>query len=92
MPMTPNNELNEDISAVRDSAKALFERGAERASELKSQISERASQIGDQAMQHGRSAVGTLERSIGEHPVIAIGTAFVGGLLIGALIIRSRGD
>ena len=88
MPMTPNNELNEDISAVRDSAKALFDKGAEKASQLGSQISQRASHLSEQAMERGRSAVGTLERSIGEHPVIAIGTAFVGGLLLGALIMR----
>jgi ElaB/YqjD/DUF883 family membrane-anchored ribosome-binding protein len=90
MPMTPNttNDLNEDISAVRDSAKALFDKGGERARELGSQISQRASQISEQALERGRNAVGTLERSIGEHPVIAIGTAFVGGLLLGAILLR----
>ena len=92
MPMTPNNELNEDISAARDSAKAMFERGAEKANELRHQIGERASQLSEQALSRGRDAVGTLERSIGEHPVIAIGTAFVGGLLIGALLARGRGE
>jgi ElaB/YqjD/DUF883 family membrane-anchored ribosome-binding protein len=78
------NEFTEDVNAVRDSAKALFERGTERATELR----QRASQLGEEAIQRGRDAVGTLERSIGDHPVIAIGTAFVGGLLIGALLMR----
>ena len=90
MPMTPNNEINEDISNVRESAKALFDKGTEKASQIGSQISQRASQLSEQAIERGRNAVGTLERTIGDHPVIAIGTAFVGGLLLGALIMRSR--
>jgi ElaB/YqjD/DUF883 family membrane-anchored ribosome-binding protein len=78
------NEYTEDVNAVRDTAKALFERGTERATELR----ERASRIGEDALARGREAVGTLERSIGDHPVIAIGTAFVGGLLLGAILLR----
>jgi len=78
------NEFTEDVNAARDTAKQLFERGTERAHELR----QRAGEIGEQAIARGRSAVGTLERSIGDHPVIAIGTAFVGGLLIGALLMR----
>lgn len=78
------NEYTEDVNAVRDTAKALFERGTERATELR----QRASQIGEDVLARGRDAVGTLERSIGDHPVIAIGTAFIGGLLLGALIMR----
>jgi ElaB/YqjD/DUF883 family membrane-anchored ribosome-binding protein len=73
-----------DVSAVRDSAKALFERGTERAQEL----GHRAQEISQDALARGKDAISSLERTIGNHPVIAIGTAFVGGLLLGALIVR----
>jgi ElaB/YqjD/DUF883 family membrane-anchored ribosome-binding protein len=73
-----------DVSQVRDTAKALFERGSERAHE----IGQRAQQIGEDALARSRDVIGSLERTIGNHPVIAIGTAFVGGLLLSALIVR----
>jgi ElaB/YqjD/DUF883 family membrane-anchored ribosome-binding protein len=78
------NEYTEDVSAVRDTAKALFERGTERAQ----QIGQRAQHMGEEAIARSRDIVSTVEKSIGAHPVIAIGTAFVGGLLLGALIVR----
>ena len=74
----------QDVSAVRDTAKALFERGTERAQEL----GQRAQHVGEEMLARSRDMIGSVEKTIGAHPVIAIGTAFVGGLLLGALIVR----
>lgn len=78
------NEFTQDVSSARDQAKALFERGSERAHEL----SQRAQHMGEEMLARSRDMLGTVEKTIGAHPVIAIGTAFIGGLLLGALIVR----
>lgn len=83
-----NRDLAESVAAVRDGAKNLFDKGAERAAEIKHAAVDRASVLKHSAMERGGDAVSTIQRTIEERPIAVLGGVFLGGLLLGMWLRR----
>jgi ElaB/YqjD/DUF883 family membrane-anchored ribosome-binding protein len=71
--------ITEEVGAMRDSVKSMIDRGTERATHLK-----------DEVVDKSRDILGAVERAIEHRPLVAIGCAFLGGLVIGRLVMGGR--
>ena len=78
---SPTQDLQQDIAggvhAVTDSVRGLIDRGTERAAHIR-----------DVAMERGRNAISRAQHTVEERPLMALGGAFVAGLLLGLWLRR----
>jgi|SwirhirootsSR3_FD_contig_31_25786955_length_333_multi_6_in_0_out_0_1 ElaB/YqjD/DUF883 family membrane-anchored ribosome-binding protein len=72
-------DIGEQVGAMRDSVKSLIDRTTDRAVHIKDDVVDRS-----------RDVLGAVEKAIEHRPLVAIGVAFMGGLLIGRLVLGRR--